>query len=72
MLALGTSKQASIWKELVMGLSEFIGLIPLGRISSELTLAPKLLVFLVKILGVSVTQANFSTFTQFAKSKLWI
>lgn len=64
--------QASVWKELAMGLSEFIGLIPLGKISSEFALAPKLLPFLVKILGVSVTQANFSTFTHFAKSKLWI
>lgn len=71
-LALGASMQASIWKELAMGLSEFIDLIPLGRISSEFALAPKLFLFLVKILGVSVTQANASTFKHFAKSKLWI
>lgn len=64
--------QASIWKELAMGLSEFIGLIPLERISSEFALALKVLLFLVKILDVSVTQAKFSTFTHFSKSKLWI
>lgn len=64
--------QAPIWKELAMSLSVFIGLIPLGRISSEFALAQKLLLFLVQIFGVSVTQAKFSTFTHFSKSKLRI